>query len=268
MADEAPERLIQFTHPPKLLARLPGALGDEALATLYGVDAQRYRDTVERFDAAVDRASRRLASEHDLGALPFGEGEVVVAAGDSITDDSQSWARILERALDRPLVEAGVSGDTSVHLISRLARIMERSPHWLLVLIGTNDARRHGPAAGPLVSDEQFRANLAAIRAHVRARGSARLVWITPPPVLEPRIDASADLADDDVSWRNTEVAAKADIVRAQPEPVVDLWPVFDGERLPELLLPDGLHPSLEGQLALAAAVVRALSRPAGRGSP
>src|SRR5688572_4485849 len=122
----------------------------------HGLGEQRYRHALRRLTA-------ELSSE--LAALPFAREHVVVAAGDSITADVQSWARILGTALGRQLVEAGVSGDTSVHLISRLAAIVERSPHWLLVLIGTNDARRHGPAAGPLVSDEQFRANLAAIRA-------------------------------------------------------------------------------------------------------
>lgn len=221
----------------------------------HGLGEQRYR-----------HALRRLAAElgPELAAPPFAREDVVVAAGDSITADTRSWARILGTALGRPLIEAGVSGDTSVHLISRLAAIVEHSPDWLLVLIGTNDARRHGPAAGPLVSDEQFRANLAAIRAYVGSRSSARLVWVTPPPVLEEGIAASAELARDDVSWRTAEVVAKAEIVRAQPEPVVDLWPAFEPDRLPELLQPDGLHPSLEGQVEIAAAVTRALSRLAG----
>jgi acyl-CoA thioesterase-1 len=268
----SPERLIQFVHPPKLLSRLPGAIEDEALAALYGVGEQRYRSTVRGFGAAADAAARRLAAElgPELEALPFEDGEVIVAAGDSITDDLQSWARILRRALRRPLLETAVSGDTSVHLISRLAEIVEPSPDWLLVLIGSNDARRHGPAAQPLVSDDQTRENLAAVRRYLKARTSARLVWITPPPVIEERIEASSDLADDDVTWRNAEVAAKAEIVRAQPEPVVDLWPAFDDERLPDLFLPDGLHPSLEGQLAIAGAVVRALTRvqPESPGAP
>jgi lysophospholipase L1-like esterase len=266
LADPSPERLIQFVHPPKLLARLPGALDDATLATLYGVPEQRYRRTLEAFGAGVEEAAARLRArlEPQLAALPFARDDVIVAAGDSITDDIQSWTRILAAALGRPVVDCAVSGDTSTHLISRLTGTLEHSPDWLLVLVGTNDSRRHGPAAGPLVSDEQFRANLAAIRVHVGARGSARLVWVTPPPVLEERIESSADLARDDVSWRSVEVAAKAEIVRAQPEPVVDLWPGFEADRLPELLQPDGLHPSLEGQLEIAAAVTMALSRPAG----
>jgi acyl-CoA thioesterase I len=263
MPDSSPERLIQFVHPEKLLAGLPGALQPEALAALYGVDEQRYTSVVSGFDAEVDGAARRLTAElaTELEALPFTHDDVVVAAGDSITDDLRSWARILQRAVGRPLVEAGVSGDTTVHLISRLNRILESAPAWLLVLVGTNDARRHGPAERPLVSDDEFRANLDALRRHVQARSAARLVWITPPAVIEERIESSPDLSADDVRWRNAEVEAKADIVRAQPEPVVDLGPVFRDERLPALLMPDGLHPSLEGQLAIASAVVCALAR-------
>jgi acyl-CoA thioesterase I len=263
MAEPEPERLIQFVHPPKLLSRLPGTIEVEALAALYGVMEERYKSTAQGFGAAVDNAAGQLAAElgQELEGLPFGYGDTIVAAGDSITDDLQSWARILRGALGRPLLETGVSGDTSVHLISRLATIAERSPDWLMVLIGTNDARRHGPAPHPLVSDDQFRTNLDVVRRYVHARTSARLVWITPPPVIEERIEASSDLAGDDVTWHNAEVAAKADIVRAQPAPVVDLGPVFDAERLPTLLMPDGLHPSLAGQLEIAGAVVRTLSR-------
>jgi acetyl esterase/acyl-CoA thioesterase-1 len=51
-----------------------------------------------------------------------------------------------------------------------------------------------------------------------------------------------------------------ADIVRRRPEPVVDLQAVFGTPANPDLLLSDGLHPSLAGQIAIVTALVRHLS--------
>jgi lysophospholipase L1-like esterase len=38
---------------------------------------------------------------------------------------------------------------------------------------------------------------------------------------------------------------------------LADLWEVFGNPPEPEFLLPDGLHPSLAGQKAIAAALVK-----------
>jgi acyl-CoA thioesterase-1 len=268
------ERLIQFLHPAKVLERLPGSsrMPDSTLAGLYGTSEEGFRGHAQDFAAAAEDAARRLLDDPELcravDALPFAAGDVVVAAGDSMTDDLQSWAEILRHVLRirRPddaveVVNAGLSGDTSAHLLSRFTAVAAKQPDWLIVMIGTNDARRHGPAAeGPLLSDDESRRMLHALNRFASARTHAELVWITPPPVLEAQIAASAELAEDEVAWVDAEVAAKAELVRRQPGHIVDLREAFSPGRLPELLLPDGLHPSLEGQLAIASALVRTLA--------
>ena len=50
-----------------------------------------------------------------------------------------------------------------------------------------------------------------------------------------------------------------ADAVRGSDDPVVDLQDVMIDPMNPELLLPDGLHPDLEVQRTIAAALVEQL---------
>jgi acyl-CoA thioesterase-1 len=223
---------------------------------------------------AAEDAARRLLHDPELRrcveALPFAAGDRVVAAGDSITEDPASWAEILRHALrmQRPddrieVVNEGVSGDTSVGLLERFGPILERDPDWLLVMIGTNDACRYGPGATePTVSDDESRGAIAALGERVRAGSRAELVWITPPPVHEERIAIAVELGKDEggeTAWLDVDVSEKARIVRAQRGRLVDLAPAFPAARLERLLQVDGLHPSLEGQLAIAGAVVRTL---------
>ena len=64
----------------------------------------------------------------------------VVAFGDAYGRRAL-WAEILG------LINLGVPGDTTVHLIGRFADVAACDPDLLVVLVGTNDARRHGAAA-------------------------------------------------------------------------------------------------------------------------
>ncbi len=93
------ERLVQFQHPRKFLAALPGARKiDHALsARLLGTDPATYTEIRGRFASSVARAARALLDDHrfaeQVDGLPFAPGDTVVALGDSLTDDFQSWWR-------------------------------------------------------------------------------------------------------------------------------------------------------------------------------
>jgi lysophospholipase L1-like esterase len=257
------ERLVRYCHPAKLLARtrLPGldALDDAVVAALCGAPIAEYRRHVAAMREAARRAARELARQPDVRravrALPLRRGERLLAVGDSHTDDLASWAEILRHLLGDEAIEvvnAGVSGDTTTALLTGVAAL----PRCALaaVLVGTNDARRHGRDGAPmLVSHAESRRNLRAIDERLRRRAD-RVVWITPPPVDERRIAADPGLREADLAWRRADVAAKARLVRALDPAAVDLWPVFG----PEHLAADGLHPSAAGQRAIARAVLRA----------
>jgi lysophospholipase L1-like esterase len=187
------------------------------------------------------------------------EGRRVVAFGDSLTADPGSWAEVLE------LVNLGVPGDTTVHLISRFAEVAAHRPDLLIVMAGTNDARRHGSAAERiLVPDPETKHNLELLITLAREQTRARIVFITPPPILEAKVRLAPLLRAEPVTWLESDVSRKAEIVAGLDAEVIDsraaLTPPLD-----PLLLPDGLHLSPRGHQRLARWVLRSLAQP-GRG--
>mgnify|MGYP005848756807 CR=1 FL=1 len=263
--------LIQFTHLEKLHADLPG-MDEATIAHIFGLEPLVFQQIREGFRQRAIQAAKELLAEPDfrqrLGQLPFRPGATVVAIGDSITDDYQSWAEILRHALglSRPqdgiqLVNIAISGDTTTHLITRFLGAVQQQPEWILCMIGTNDARTHG--LKPLkttVSLEETTRNLEMLRNFAATQIGARWVWITPAPVIPEKIAAHWYLGPLQLGWSNEDLAAIADLIRRQPEPVVDLWPVFGDPAQPALLQDDGLHPSIEGQKAILRALVRRLT--------
>jgi lysophospholipase L1-like esterase len=251
----APEvlRLVRYCHPAKILraTRLPGALDEPALAGLYGVAVEEYRRALAAIRREAIEAARALR-EHDQTRrlLESVQADRILALGDSHTDDLASWAEILALA-GLPVVNAGLSGDTTAAALSRLHRVPPAAHAF--VLLGTNDARRHGDH-DVLVSDAETRRNLRAI-AHVLHGRCRRVTWITPPPVDEERIGRDAALAEAGVSWRSVDVAAKAEILRREQPDAIDLWPDFTHEHLAA----DGLHVGAAGQRLIAERVVRRL---------
>lgn len=242
--------LVRFCHPAKILGatRLPGTLSDDAIAGLYGTDEATYR--VHALALADEARGAADGLRDRVTALPFAPGSQILALGDSITDDAGSWAEILAHALgDRATVHnGGLSGDTTTGAIARVTRLTTGRPTWAIVLLGTNDARRHGRDGAPmLVSHAETRRNLRALDAALRRR-CRHVVWITPPPVADPA------LAEPDLLWRLDDVAAKAQLVRAFG--AVDLWPAFG----PRHLSPDGLHPSPAGQRLITERLIDALA--------
>jgi acyl-CoA thioesterase-1 len=234
--------LVRYCHPAKILGatRLPGAPSDGAIASLYGTDPETYRTLLAAMAAEARAAAR------DIERPPFASGSTVLALGDSITDDLGSWAEILRHAVpDVTVINAGLSGDTTTGAIARLSRIAARAT-WGLVLLGTNDARRHG--GGPmLVSHAETRRNLRVLDAALRRR-CHHVRWITPPPILQ------AVELDPDLRWEPDDVAGKAQLVRELDATAVDLWPGFRAAHLNA----DGLHPGPAGQRFIAERIARA----------
>ena len=263
--------VLQFEHLEKTLEGLPG-VGDETIGALYGLDGEAYRAHRVRLAARVRGAAEALLADPALAAcvdrLPFAAGETVVGLGDSITDDGQSWFEILRHMLHLRrasdgirVVNAGVSGDTTVHMITRFLDVVVERPDWILCLPGTNDARLHGRAPRKtLVSVEETARNLAMLRHYAAMQTRARWVWLTPLAVIEEQIEEHWFLSGFEMRWRNCDLAAIADVVLRQPEPVVDLRQAFGHPPDPALLLEDGLHPSLAGHKAIVSAYLETMA--------
>lgn len=268
--DEFVTARIQFSHPEKTL-NTP-VINDDICAALFGIDLITYLRIKEQFAMNAAHAAQELLHDATFAAqlarMPFQQNDTLVAVGDSITDDLQSWFEILRHALaiQRPqdnltLVNRAVSGDTSTQLITRFLTATQDQPNWILCFIGTNDVRTHGiQPYKTLVSPQETARNFQAIRQFTQTQTQARLVWLTPATVIEDAIPCDWWLGPSQLMWRNEEMIAIGDILRQQSEPVVDLQRVFGLTPNPHWLLQDGLHPSLEGQKQIARAVVACLS--------
>ena len=254
----APEllRLVRYCHPAKLLrtTRLPGTPDETALAALYDVPVEEYRCALAAIRREAIEGARALREDDTTRRLLESVAvDRILALGDSHTDDLASWAEILALA-GLPVVNAGLSGDTTAAALTRLHGLPPASHAF--VLLGTNDARRHGDL-DVLVSDAETRRNVHAI-AHVLHTRCRRVTWITPPPVDEHRIRRAAALGEAGVSWRYADVAGKAETIRrARRDDVIDLWPGFGDEHLAA----DGLHVGAAGQRLIAERVIRRLAR-------
>jgi lysophospholipase L1-like esterase len=223
-------------------------------------------------EAAVRAAARRLmratSLRPSLDALTDRGLGRVACLGDSLTADELSWAEILGQAfrLLRParatsVVNLGIGGDTTVHLVSRFAAVMATDPDVVIALAGTNDARRHGRSEPRmLVPDHETRRNLELLRRLTLEETKASIWLITPPPVLEERIVAAPALVRERVSWRSSDVDQKAAVVRRLGGQVIDSRAVLRPP-LSKLLRSDGLHLTLAGQERLARRVLECLAQ-------
>ena len=265
---------MRLQHPWRVLAGLPGSASIDAAmcAAILGTDPATYAALREEIERDAARAAADLVADpafaERVDGLPFAPGDVVVALGDSLTADLGSWAEILAHALELRrggdgirLVNAGVSGETTTDVRKRLVAVANERPAWVLILVGTNDARRHGTTtAASLVPREETARNLALIRDFLAERTSARRLWMTPPPVLDVMIAHDRRFQFQELAWDDAELEARTPLAHALGEPTLDLAPAFGRPCPPELLLGDGLHPSLAGQISILRAVTHELT--------
>jgi acyl-CoA thioesterase-1 len=272
------ETWIQFTHLEKLYGYLPGM--DEALmAWLFGLGLQEYREVKGRFDANARDAAKEILEDASFAGrvdrLPFRSGETMVGVGDSITDDLQSWLEIARHLLEerRPqdgirVVNGGLSAHTTAMVLRRFVpMVVAQEPDRIICLPGGNDATRIGPEPNkPQVSPEETPRNLEAMRRIAGEQTGAEWVWITPPTYDKQRASSFPPFKMGQSVFRNDDIVASGDLVRAQEDAVVDVQAVFGLPADPELQGPDGVHPSLAGQRAIARAFVERLTESPGEG--
>jgi len=265
------EKLVQFTHLEKTYGYLPG-MSEATVAALLGLDEAAYREIKARFDANASEVAQELLEDPSLAGrvdrLPFRAGETVLGVGDSLTDDLQSWLEIVRHLLElqRPddhirIVNAGVSAQTTAMALRRFVPLISREPDWMVCFLGGNDVTRVGPEPNkPQVSFEETARNLEAMRRIAATLTDVRWIWITPPTFDEAQAAAYPPFQMGQSHWRNEDVLAIGDYVREQKGTVVDIQAVFGTPAASELQGPDGVHPSLAGQKAIARAFVESLT--------
>ncbi|MFF5989926.1 SGNH/GDSL hydrolase family protein [Prauserella flavalba] len=264
-------RFVQYMHLEKSYGYLPGMRA--AQAAIFGLSQQEYEAERERFAAAAREGATELmadpASAAAIDRWAAGGEATVLVAGDSLTDDLQSWAEILRAALDlrRPghgvrLVNGGLSAHTTAMILrSWPATLTAVKPDVVVCALGGNDVARVGPAARKTqVSLAESLANLAELRRIARVLASPRWIWVTPAPVDEARVSAFPPFRFGHSSWANADVRALADGIRDLGGPLVDLTAVLGTPAAPDLVGDDGVHPTLAGQVAIARAALAVLA--------
>ena len=258
----------QFFHPQKLYP----TLDETVLAGIWGTPLDLYRQIQQELITSAHDAAEALLAQPEFAArvdrLPFQPGSTVVGLGDSITDDLQSWLELLRHllALRRPqdhirVVNAGISGDTTTQVIRRFLGVVAEQPDWIICMIGTNDATRHGNGElDVVVSPAETEKNLRLLRGYAARYTTARWVWITPYPVLPEKFSSHWALGPLQLLITNEDLDAVVEAVRRQPDPVVDLPQALGSTPNPEYLRDDGLHPSLVGHQAIVRALVESLT--------
>ena len=114
-------------------------------------------------------------------------GAVVLAFGDSLTfgtgaSPAESYPAVLERAIGRKVVNAGVPGETSGQGLQRLPEVLEEvKPRLLILCHGGNDFLRR-------MDEAQAAANVRAMIQLARAQGVPVVLLATPKPGLPPSI--------------------------------------------------------------------------------
>jgi acyl-CoA thioesterase-1 len=210
--------------------------------------------------APVDRESTAASEEGSrpgLGTVEGEDGRVeavlprIVFLGDSLTaglglEEEQAFparlGRLLtERKIRVEVVNAGVSGDTSAGGLRRIDWILRQSPDVVVVGLGANDGLRG-------LSTEMTEENLRRILEKIRASGARSvLLGMRLPPNMGP------DYIE----------PFEAVYPRLAKELEVLLVPfLLEGVAgVPELNLPDGIHPNAIGHELLAGNVLPAIEK-------
>src|SRR4051812_19271288 len=158
MSNEQLRWLLKVIQPERTLASLPGGAGlsQDTHAALLALPSESYTTELGRMKVEAKEAASELLADPAVASmvdrLPLRKGARVVAFGDSLTSDPQSWAVILNELLAArrggdgiSVTISGVGGDTTAHGLVRFSEVVGQQPDWILFLIGTNDARTQGP---------------------------------------------------------------------------------------------------------------------------
>jgi len=274
MSNEQLRWLLKAIQPARTLASLPGgaALSQETHAALLGLPLEGYTNELGRMKAEARESASELLADPAVASmvdrLPLRKGATVVAFGDSLTSDPQSWAVILSELLGARRAADGISvaisavgGDTTTHGLVRIGEVVRQQPDWILFLIGTNDARTQGPhPTKTLVHHEETVRNIAELRQRVSRETQARAVWISPPAVNEEQVAGHWGLARFGVRFRNEDLARVAKVIRDIDGAAIDVFSTLGTPPPADLLMGDGLHFTVAGQKRLALKVLQGWS--------
>ncbi len=267
---------FNFQQVPSALAV---AVPDEAAAAMLGITAEQFTGYLNQAFADCTRVAKELTTQagtvdaiRKLKAPRNGHVSTVMTVGDSITTYRYGYAEILRALVDEvdpqepvQFYNHGRSGYTSTHgLEHTFTQYLAQKPDWVFLKYGANDTKRFGGEQGKLlVTLQEYTANfIMMVDAFLKV--GARLVLITPSPVVEQIVNTSPEMAAMSITWDNADIQACADalktIARQRSIPLVDLVSIFSVKPDPALYVADGLHPGPKGHRILIEKVLESIN--------
>jgi lysophospholipase L1-like esterase len=202
-----------------------------------------YRENVDRLAASLPRREER----------PLEKPVTILALGDSISSDRESWARILasywREDPSRRVLDCAISGDTSASLLERYhSTVANQEFDWVVLFIGTNDCRQLDEKT-PMVSLQEYRRNLEILLDRLTGK---RIVLVTLPPVDNARFRSFFPESGNCYDAGHLAAANRLlrELASARKLALADLAAGLEPLG-GEVLEPDGLHLSSAGQLVL-----------------
>jgi lysophospholipase L1-like esterase len=235
-----------------------------SIARIYGVRPGELRKIEKGLQANVAQLAARLAqgrgkpaAEGAGGTGSSGGSLAVLALGDSITSDRESYVRILNsywKGTGRRMIDCAVSGDSTSDLIDRwYATVMNQEFDWVVIFIGTNDCRQaDDPARMTRISLQEYQRNMEYFTDQFLKRGK-QIVLVTIPFVAMGRFKETfpengwiyeRERIDATNRWLR-ELASRKGLK------VADLAKALDAQN-DDVMTPDGLHLNSTGQLILS----------------
>lgn len=244
----------------QIAAQLGIPIRTEAAAATIGLPEDQYVSYTQSVIQQNRAVANELAQNSAVASLVDGIaaiGNQVLTMGDSITTCRYSYAEILRELLAPrgvSLSNWGVGGYTSNHALelSFNVKLREEQPAVVFLCYGVNDAKYFGDVGKMLVSHNEYVANMTAVVNTMKNNTVARIVLITPTPVVESIANHLEPGFHRDMRWRNADInrfgEALQHIGKSHSVPVIDMFAAFSDTPDPALYLDDGLHPNRAGQ--------------------
>lgn len=247
------------------------AIPDAAAALMYGVESAALTDYQAAIDAELAHTVQPLHAHAGVTALRalLSPGQRVLCIGDSITAYRRGYAHLLRHLLAPHGVEVvnrGYSGYTSTHGVElTYTQFLSVQPDLVLIKYGVNDCKQFDGALGQtLVSLGEYAHNLARIIGAFQRHTRARVLVLTPTPVIEPLVNAHPDISAMRLTWSNAVLRQYAQVALSIADRAqvigVDAFQLFDAQPDAALYCPDGLHPNADGHARLVAHLLDRLS--------
>jgi len=174
----------------------------------------------------------------------------IVCMGDSLTEgygipQSARWTDLLRHEMTADIINRGISGDTTGGMLARFqSEVIAAAPTHAIIMGGTNDLWFG-------LSHQLVLSNYHAMLRHARLHGIQAIIGIALPVFHEGfSDDADHQLYQNlpDLSCRISELQDKLRIYAIdQNLPSID----FSKGMVPDLFLPDGVHPNEAGNLVM-----------------